>query len=459
MIVTLLIVGISISISITFLTTGSNFLNRTEENASDKALAEKAADFVRDRLLYAREVRVIRAGTPPKYLKDGEILYIGSEDGKKIANTGRLFYRRADDRVASPVNVLSETLYRKCDLALSYTAVVTGSAVSDGAGGSTKAAIFDVEARVVRDGKKTQNAKQTFRMYNIGPNSEPMSNGAVTSWDAEDPGNGERFYLYISPALIGYVTDGLVAHFDAVDNSLDAQGKPYHSSSLTGGLWKDISGSGNDISLTFTDSINPIREKSIYFDGNGDYGLTAKTLNLSAYDEVTVEVCFRVAPGVSPGALFEHTPNWDYDSGAFGLLCNSKQSYYTSGMMHTSMSQGIDATDRRPANYEFENQTGTFQTHSNVFVLKAGEPPRESYVDGVLQALNFEGDDTTYTTGNAPFSTGSKFANARFYIANRNTNARFFNGEIASLRIYTRKLNADDIARNAAEDQARFGGA
>jgi hypothetical protein len=452
--VTLLIVGIAISISITFLTTGSNFLNRTEENASDKALAEHAADFIRDRLLYAREVKVVSASKPPSDTRGGEILFIGSDGGTKIANAGRLYYWR--DGAAAPVDVLGGELYRNSDLALSYAATVTESAVADGAFGSTKAAIFDVDARAVRDGRRTQGARQTFRMYNVGPDSEPKADRAITSWDAEDPGHGERFYLYISPALIGYVEEGLVARFDAIDNSLDAQGKPYHAPSLTGGLWKDISGSGNDIQLTFTDNNSPIREKSIYFDGTGDYGWTATNLNLSAYDEITVEVCFRVAPSVSPGALFEHTPNWGYNSGAFGLLCNSKQSEYTSGMMHTNMSHGINSPDRRPEYYEFENQTETFQTHSNIFVLKAGEPPRESYVDGERKELNYTGDNTTYPEANTPFSAGSKFANAQFYIANRNTNARFFNGEIASLRIYTRKLNADEIKRNADEDQIRF---
>jgi prepilin-type N-terminal cleavage/methylation domain-containing protein len=454
-IVTLLIVGIAISISITFLTTGSNFLNRTEENASNKALAEHAADFIRDRLLYAREVRVVSASKPPSDTRGGEILFIGGDGGTKIANTGRLYYWRDG---AAPVDILGAGLYRNSELALSYTATITESAIADGAFGSTKAAIFDVEARAVRDGRRTQGARQTFRMYNIGPDSEPKADRTITSWDAGDPGHGERFYLYISPALIGYVEEGLVARFDAVDNSLDAQGKPYHSPSLTGGLWKDISGNGNDTSLTFTDNISPIREKSIYFDGNGDYGLTTANLDLSAYDEITVEVCFRVAPGVSPGALFEHTPNGDSYPGAFGLLCNSKQLHdrYTSGMMHTNLSQGIASPDRRPANYEFENQTETFQTHSNVFVLKAGAPPRESYVDGMLQELNYEGDNSTYLDANTPFSAGSKFANAKFYVANRNTNARFFNGEIASLRIYTRRLNADEIKRNADEDQIRF---
>jgi hypothetical protein len=41
--VTLLIAGVVIGVSVTFLTTGSSFLVRTEMSASAKALAEKSA--------------------------------------------------------------------------------------------------------------------------------------------------------------------------------------------------------------------------------------------------------------------------------------------------------------------------------------------------------------------------------------------------------------------------------
>ncbi|MDR2162660.1 MAG: prepilin-type N-terminal cleavage/methylation domain-containing protein [Clostridiales Family XIII bacterium] len=43
LIVTLLIAGVVIGVSVTFLTTGSSFLVRTEMSASAKALAEKSA--------------------------------------------------------------------------------------------------------------------------------------------------------------------------------------------------------------------------------------------------------------------------------------------------------------------------------------------------------------------------------------------------------------------------------
>jgi type II secretory pathway pseudopilin PulG len=474
-IVTFVIVIMVIGLSGTFLLTGSNFLSRTETNASDKALAEKAADFVKDRLLYATEVKVVTAGalgdawTIPTQgaLLGSEILFIGEVDsssGKVVpSHTGRLYYQRGDD--AAPVDVFGETLYRDNLLALSYKTTVTDAAIGSG-GASSKVAVFDVSANVVREDEQTQSASQIFRMYNIGKHSEPLTDSAIKSWDAEageDTALNQKFYLRITPPTDNYAaTSDLIAQFDAIKSP----------PTLTGGnnyVWKDITGNGNNMTLTFTNNsgsnTEPIRVRSIYFDGNGDGGIISN-LDLSRSSEVTVEVCFREANTSAHGMLFEHSANaWHYDTapaGSFGLVINSAFGAVWTGGINTSIVRLEAARGAaRIRNYSWTNQSASFTTHSNYFGLIANKELRKVWIDGspLGALLQAETDETNYQPSlpMTEFNTSGKFSKQNFYLARRaSVTNYFFEGEIAAVRIYDKKLNDDEAARNAWLDKQRF---
>jgi hypothetical protein len=198
MIVTLLIVGIVVAISVTFLTTGSNFLNRTEENASDKTVAEKAAGFIKEQLLYASEVKVVESASDalPTYQGGRGILYVGDANGSALANTGRLFYR--SDENSAPLDVLGDAAYRNNELALAYSAIVDEDRTRH-MSSTTKFAVFEANVMALRDGKLTQEARQVFRMYNIGQRSEPKADEFIASWSDYAGDKPELFYLLIKP--------------------------------------------------------------------------------------------------------------------------------------------------------------------------------------------------------------------------------------------------------------------
>jgi prepilin-type N-terminal cleavage/methylation domain-containing protein len=461
-IVTLLIVSIVIAVSATFLLTGSNFLNRTEQNASDKALAEKAADFIKERLLYASEVKVIQSSSPPRGVSNGEVLFIGKVGASgevELAETGRLYYMHEED--PAPVDVFGNALYRDNELALGYKATVTESAVASA--GSTKSAIFEADAKVIREGKQTQNAKQIFRLPNVGPASEPTADLTVTTWDRDDQSRNEKFYLLITPMTGGYVQTDLIAHFDAIDNSTDRFGKlPHHDANQTT-VWNDISGNNNDMELHFNNTGYTgahIRDRSIYFSGGSgtllDYGVIPN-LDLSPYSAVTVEVCFRIGDTTRTWMLFEHSNNWNSNNGGFGVVLNSTSSVYGSDSVHTNFYR-TNASGTLPINYKWVNQDERFTTHTNSYNMVQNEAVRRVWIEG-------EGPQQLYATGGitspseSPVNSNSTTnLNAQpFYIASRAGTSGGNVGEIASVRIYGRTLTDDEVKKNASEDKLRFG--
>ncbi|MDR2162476.1 MAG: prepilin-type N-terminal cleavage/methylation domain-containing protein [Clostridiales Family XIII bacterium] len=474
LIVTLLIVGTVIGMSVTFLTTGSNFLTRTETNAADKALAERSVDFIRDRLLYASQIEVVKSTTLPAIRKDQEVIFIGDVSGGAIelTHTGRLYYQRHD--TTSPM-ALGSGVYKGNALALSYKATV-----GPGKGSSAKSASFDVETRVVRDGKQTQAARQTFDLPNIDPYGEPTESmeDAIASWGKDGP--GETFYLIITPSTDGYVQDGLVMHLDAIENSTKGVGASHNPDTS---IWSDLSGHGNDVRLMTTDAgfkLDPkpsdrVRSRSIYFDGKYDYATTSPAaLDLSSYSAVTVEVCFKNQGTDKIGFLFEYSENWNQYNSGFGVLLNSTGGavYVARGTIHTNL-ENPDRTSNSAVNYSYGNQDHSFTTHTNYFnVSSGGVASRLIWIDGARVGFILNGTTSTSTTTPNAFGTAAgSFVAQPFYLANRsgfiehgyyNTSDQkyyntAFNGEIASVRIYGRKLTDDEIRQNAEMDRRRFG--
>jgi hypothetical protein len=281
---------------------GSSFLTHTEVRAEEKQLAEDGADYIRDRLFNARSIEVVRADEPPLGSggsRGGELIFIGEKDGDgtvRLASSGSLYYLGAGE--TEPLDVLGSAYYTNSTLALSYQAIVT-----TGTSPARPEKSFRIILKTIHDGSVVYDSPKTFSLYEALASSEPLQNFAISTWGSEDgfdtaalsnaPTLDATFYLLISPSSDGYVEDGLVAHFDAVDNvrGLGSNAQIHHDSGQRT-LWSDLSGNGNDMRLLFTDNANPIRNQTIYFDGAGDYGVI-DTLDLSPYQAVTVEVCFR----------------------------------------------------------------------------------------------------------------------------------------------------------------------
>jgi prepilin-type N-terminal cleavage/methylation domain-containing protein len=477
-----LIVALSIGLIVlgltsTFIVFGTNFLTKTEISSEDKIVAEDAADYAKYRLLYSTSIQVIRAEEPPWIgggHSGGDILYIGNEDGTRIANSGKLFYMRGDD--TQPIDVLGNARYEGSTLAWSYRAIVASAtdptrlSSSGVADATSPLKSFELIVSTIRNGQAVYDSKKTFSLYEVAANSEPNISASISSWSNQSDFDATmaKFYLLISPSSPGYVQNNLLTRFDAIDNSMGGptvDGAHHDPNNRT--AWYDLTGKGNDMKLIFTDNAAPIRDQSVYFDGVGDYGVI-ENFDLSAYSEITVEVCFRIADANLGGMLFEYGLNWNRHRGAFGVAMNDYGLGYSSGMGHTNMGY----PDTRAVNYKWANTTTTtFTTHTNYFSLQAG-PPRAVWVNGAPETL--------YSFNSLPVSvyTPPVYASSRTFVTDVPGEQKFFlgcrgrgdgdssvvpnpiffyKGEIASVRIYAGKLTPDQIAQNAAADQARFG--
>jgi hypothetical protein len=229
-------------------------------------------------------------------------------------------------------------------------------------------------------------------------------------------------------------------------------------------VWENDSGAG-DIELTFTDNANPIGSAGISFDGDGDYGRSVNTVDLSGADKVTVEVCFRVATGGDYGGIpFETTSNWNPDPGgrgALGASINNHGGGYESGTIHTvgRVGSGYTGAGVGARNFNYTDDRNRFNTISLTFSKVEDPTGRLAYVNGILVPFTTKynsGSTATYPATPANSTDHGDFADDFLYLARRGAANSFFKGEIAALRIYDHKLSSYEIARNAAADDARY---
>ena len=94
-----------------------------------------------------------------------------------------------------------------------------------------------------------------------------------------------------------YIQDGLVLHFDGVENA--GLGEPHDPFAAT---WKDLSSSGNDValehltsSLLATDARSRWNEDGYCFNGNS-YGITKSAMNIAPDRKVTVQTVTTFVP-------------------------------------------------------------------------------------------------------------------------------------------------------------------
>ncbi|MDR0500071.1 MAG: prepilin-type N-terminal cleavage/methylation domain-containing protein [Coriobacteriales bacterium] len=480
-IVSLLIATVVIAMATSIIFFSTNFLSRTEVRAEDKQMAEDAADYARDRLLYAHSISVIRASEPPfgaasaqigaasgSGNSGGELLFIGEEDTNgniHIANSGSLYYMRAGDSRA--INVLGESRYRGSKLALSYEAILNNDALQ---GKPTKS--FRIIIKTIRDGAIVYDSAKSFALYQAADSAEPTANLAITSWSSEGGFSNAtdifsydanaKFYLLIDPSTAGYVKADLLAHYDAIDNAFNAglNSQAHHDPYQTT-IWKDISGNGKDMQLYLTND-KPINDQSLFFDGTDDYGVIYD-LDLSSYDAVTVEVCFREATSGLSGMLYEYSSDLNTNPTGFGVYLNSIiKNNTTAGLVHTNMgNESASENDPylRPLNYKWADNSSRLTTHCNTFSMKADVAPRSVYIDGTMATLVKSGTSNTIVSGVEKYAVGRNFVSPplSLFVASRDGTSLFYKGEIASIRVYGGVLSEEKAKQNAREDALRFG--
>ncbi len=220
-----------------------------------------------------------------------------------------------------------------------------------------------------------------------------------------------------------YVGDSLVAMYDGICNATNAAGELVHDASAT--KWLDLSGNGRDFVLT---SKGAWSEKAFEFDAH------SATLSPAFPYYRTQEVRCQV------------------DSGRWVFVGSGSGSYVHQGLVTVS-----GYTDRF--------QTSFYRSGSDVTTQWLNA---EGFTAPFSTAVTYDimpsaGSTACYCDGErTPAYTGANhwaFKGASYIGANPAQNSpstSYGKGRIQSIRLYSRALSEDEIARNALVDRVRF---
>ena len=219
-----------------------------------------------------------------------------------------------------------------------------------------------------------------------------------------------------TPTAKDYVQSGLIAMWDGIENA----GWGVHDASAT--TWKDLIG-----------SMNMIINHGSWGDTSFicDNGNTCGAYNANPIDPITAEVLFRTKTSYDT-ATFQECHIIDFNAvKMLNVILNDTTQLGIGYSFYTATSP------RRYVN------TG----HSFADVLSS-------------VSINYKDNDYYYnaiaqTVGTQDATVGVP---ARLEINGRSSSfpSKCWDGEIYCIRLYSRALNADEIARNYAIDKARF---
>lgn len=224
------------------------------------------------------------------------------------------------------------------------------------------------------------------------------------------------------------VTDGLVLYLDAGQQNS-------YSGSRT--IWRDLSGNGNNGTLTNGPTYSSTNGGSIVFDGVNDYVITSNNVNISGDFSATLSVwvkfielstgyrcvCMFGATGTMQGfSLFSNIVA--YGSGSVAIGFYGIQNAYVQSVLTTNTWYNLVAT-KIPGAVSSSNT--------------------KLYINGALQTL-------TFATSSIPNAT-----NTVAYIGSDPVNEVSNNMNISSFSIYNRALTASEIQQNFNALRGRFG--
>ena len=220
------------------------------------------------------------------------------------------------------------------------------------------------------------------------------------------------------------VTDGLVLALDA------GNPKSYPGSGTT---WTDLSGNGNDGTLTNGPTFDSGNGGSIVFDGTDDYVITARPNSLVTGGSISVSLWAKwTTTGTSLSDIQVLVDNNHSSSSAQGFVLQDRPDLSKSLTFSSDLSgNGAVST--------FQVGDGTWHH----IVATNDQITTKLYIDGSLDAQTSEGGLATVqpniTLGYWQFTPG-----------------RLLNGNIAQVSIYNRALTAAEVEQNYNALKGRY---
>ena len=227
-----------------------------------------------------------------------------------------------------------------------------------------------------------------------------------------------------------YIRDGLVVQYDAIENA----GAGLHEAAIT--AWKDLTGNGHDLPLNSGDTVGADFVNIV------KASRTASNAVFDAYSPITIE--FNARPTAMDAAGNWNAPianipyigafGWDGRVGAISVM--RPQSATANNYTYRSYNSGYSALANLVSAAEYQTYTacpgygGTSAADDPVYVnaTKVTKPN-----SGLNWGGNVRSSSLTLSVGH------SKTAS-----------------DVRSIRIYNRKLSAEEIAVNVAVDKIRF---
>ena len=223
----------------------------------------------------------------------------------------------------------------------------------------------------------------------------------------------------------GIVTNGLVL-------ALDAAKKDSYPGSGT--LWRDISGNGNNGTLTNGPTFNSGNGGSIVFDGVNDY-VNCGVSNIPLPINITLIswIYQSTTTGYKNIITKEGTTNTDLDYGFTTSPNGNLYFWYHNGSyrIHETLTNNISLTNT------WYHVSATFNDTNNTVNL---------YVNGT-QVYN-----QSETTSMLAHSNSKLFVGWR----NSLTSGQLFNGRISQAQIYNRALSATEVLQNYNATKTRY---
>lgn len=222
------------------------------------------------------------------------------------------------------------------------------------------------------------------------------------------------------------VTDGLVLCLDAAN---------VRSYPKSGTVWSDLSGNGNNGTLTNGPTFSNDNAGSIVFDGSNDSVLLGSATDLGINNPssgFSISVFFRTSNATEKYLV----DNWGGGGQDISLRIDNYQLEY---YLRTSTgNQYWNGTSR----------WGSFSSNAwTQFVLtfESGQ-----YIRGYINGKNVG-------NSNIGSPTGTFETNSPFYIGRRPVSTGYFGGNISQVSIYNRALSQNEIKNNYLATKGRFG--
>lgn len=254
--------------------------------------------------------------------------------------------------------------------------------------------------------------------------------GEVFNITKKTTSTGEALYVYSKKAE--YVSDGLILHYDGIDNTGNG-----HDSTAT--IWKDLSGNGNDGNIYG----GVWNESNIQLNGSGNY-IQPKLNKLEG--DYTIEILANTISLVN--------------SSTYAPLYMINKQNWTSNTQTIATASTILwwGTDNNICNRFLVSGVGTIK-YSEVSAGYSNIEQKDKLftVNKTNEKINvYVGSSKNGEITDSDFMARFNFYDFNLVIGQSAENWGEMKQNVDSFRIYNRALSADEIANNYTVDKARF---